>query len=282
MTIASNLQRIVDAKAAIRAAIQDRGVEIPDTEKLDAYHEYIDQITGGGGQAVFEPDLSQVQNAAQLDNLQNIIDAGKAQEYLNLGDELLISYDNTTMPMQVVGFTDATVQKEGEDVIVPAIQLGMKYCATGTTAWGTGRSTYSASAPRAQINNTIKPKFSEDFLNCLGKTKVQSYVPNNDVDVVYDELFIPSLVELGQSASWYGAYAVEGYTFQYYQGADSSKLIKNVFGTTSSQGYWTRSSATNSETEFYVSHKGIVQGQSLIYVASYPIAAFCNFIGKGK
>lgn len=48
MTIATNLQRIIDAKAAIRAAIQEKGVEIPDSEKLDAYHEYIDQITGGG------------------------------------------------------------------------------------------------------------------------------------------------------------------------------------------------------------------------------------------
>lgn len=186
------------------------------------------------------------------------------------------------MPMRVVGFADATVQKDGEDVVVPAIQLGMKYCVEPMCGWGSRRSVYSGSIPRTQINNTIKPKFSDDFLNCLGKTKVQSYSSADGLDVVYDDLFVPSLEKLGQSASWYTGYSYEGPTFQYYQGADSSKLIKTLFGTATNSGYWTRSSASNSETQFYINHKGIATGQSLIYIASYYIVAFCNFIGKGE
>lgn len=45
MTIASNLQRIINAKTTIKAAIEEKGVEIPNEEKLDTYHEYIDQIS---------------------------------------------------------------------------------------------------------------------------------------------------------------------------------------------------------------------------------------------
>lgn len=48
MTIASDLTRIKDAKVAIRQAIIDKGVEVPETEKLDTYYSYIDQISDSG------------------------------------------------------------------------------------------------------------------------------------------------------------------------------------------------------------------------------------------
>lgn len=47
-TIAENLDRIVDAKEAIRGAIIDKGVQVPSDAKIDEYSTFIGQIEGGG------------------------------------------------------------------------------------------------------------------------------------------------------------------------------------------------------------------------------------------
>lgn len=49
-TIAENLDRIVDAKEAIRGAIIDKGVQVPSDAKIDEYSTLIGQIEGGGGE----------------------------------------------------------------------------------------------------------------------------------------------------------------------------------------------------------------------------------------
>lgn len=45
MTIASEITRIQNAKASIKASIENKGVTVPNTEKLDGYYSYIDQIS---------------------------------------------------------------------------------------------------------------------------------------------------------------------------------------------------------------------------------------------
>lgn len=47
-TIAENLDRIVDAKEAIRGAITAKGVQVPSDAKIDEYSTFIGQIEGGG------------------------------------------------------------------------------------------------------------------------------------------------------------------------------------------------------------------------------------------
>jgi len=46
-TIAENLTRIQQAKSDIRTSIQNKGVQVPDSDTIDTYSGYIDQITGG-------------------------------------------------------------------------------------------------------------------------------------------------------------------------------------------------------------------------------------------
>lgn len=46
MTICSHVRRIINAKAAIRAAIIEKGVDVPETDLIDKYAAYIDQISG--------------------------------------------------------------------------------------------------------------------------------------------------------------------------------------------------------------------------------------------
>ena len=51
MSIADDLIRIADAKAEIRTAIQAKGVTVPADSLIDAYPDYVDAISGGGGGA---------------------------------------------------------------------------------------------------------------------------------------------------------------------------------------------------------------------------------------
>lgn len=50
MTISSELNRIQNAKASIKAAIEDKGVPVDSSLRLDGYAEKIGEISGGGGE----------------------------------------------------------------------------------------------------------------------------------------------------------------------------------------------------------------------------------------
>ena len=49
MTVSDQIRRIKNAKAAIKEAIQNKGVTVSDTAKLDEYPALIDSITVGEG-----------------------------------------------------------------------------------------------------------------------------------------------------------------------------------------------------------------------------------------
>lgn len=241
---------------------------------------FIAKSNSGGGD-IFDPvDPDNV----DLDNLSNIVKAGKASEYLNLGDELSIAYDTTIMPMRVVGFADATVRQNGADVTIPAIQMEMKDCAAGTTKWSSSNGvSYSASALKSYIEEQIQPKFSDDFLACLGETKVQFCTTKNDADVSYNKLFAPSMAELGVTDTTYNTAqqnSIEGPVFQYYEGTNDTKRIKQAIDATgTAQNYWTRSLYGGTGYSFgriYI--KGSPNFDS--YYQSRYTAAVCNFIGK--
>lgn len=49
MSIATEITRLATAKSNIKTAIENKGVQVPSSTKLDAYPQYISQIEGGGG-----------------------------------------------------------------------------------------------------------------------------------------------------------------------------------------------------------------------------------------
>ena len=56
MSIQTELSRIINAKAAIKAAIEGKGVTVPDTTLLDGMAALIESIeAGGGGETDFSP-----------------------------------------------------------------------------------------------------------------------------------------------------------------------------------------------------------------------------------
>ena len=50
MSVQSEITRISNAKAAIKTALANKSVIVPDATKLDDYADYIDQIQAGGGE----------------------------------------------------------------------------------------------------------------------------------------------------------------------------------------------------------------------------------------
>lgn len=60
MSIASEIERLQNAKADIKTSIESKGVTVPSNETLDNYSDYIDSIqTGGGGTtSVFKKDVN--------------------------------------------------------------------------------------------------------------------------------------------------------------------------------------------------------------------------------
>ena len=49
MSISTDLTRLQSAKAAMKTAMQNKGVTVPDDAKLDAFAALIDSIPAGGG-----------------------------------------------------------------------------------------------------------------------------------------------------------------------------------------------------------------------------------------
>lgn len=232
----------------------------------------------------FEPDLSGVLDKTQLDNLQAIVGAGKASEYLSLGDELKVTYSSYTMPFEVVGFEDIVAGVDGTEKTVHAINLLAKYTNDLGCNWGANNSQpYQDSTLRSVIRNGYKNNLNNNFVECLAKTRVRTYSRDGTTNTVYDELFAPSMAQLGVTNTSYNnaqQSAVEGPAFTAYNGSDNTKRIKQAINATGiAQDYWTRSLYSSSSSGFgLVITSGAPTYNS--YSISYRVVAACNFIAK--
>ena len=66
MSVSSEITRLSSAKAAIKTAIENKGVTVPSSAKLDDYASLIDDISTGGGGAILTPtagDYPVIENA---------------------------------------------------------------------------------------------------------------------------------------------------------------------------------------------------------------------------
>lgn len=228
------------------------------------------------------PDLTKVLTAEDFDNIQNIIDAGKVSEYFNLGDELKVTYGQVVMPFEVVGWED--VEIEGGQ-IVPALNLLAKYTNDSPTQYGSSRDVvYSASTLRGVITGEYQGYLDNDFVACLGSTKVQTVNRGSGVDIVYDKLFAPSMAQLGVTNIEFNdtaQAAAEGPVFTAYVGAADAKRVRcKITSTSTGSSYWTRSCYWSVRRFF-----GVILDSGHPHAYNYRGAgdsvAVCNLIGKG-
>lgn len=271
MAYQEELQQLVGAKESMRQSIIAKGVDVPESAKIEEYPEYIAQITGDSS----IPDLSKVLTKDDFEIIQNIIDAGKAREKFKLGDEFLVSYGSYTMPFEVVGFED--VEVEGGETKL-AINLLAKYTSETASAWAiNGSTTYSASVLRARVTTTYQNKLNSDFVACLADTKTQTYSRDGTTDIVYDKLFAPSTAQLGATGDDYHE-EIEGPVFTAYQGVEDIKRAKSaVDGDGTPVLYWSRTLSNFDKYCHNIAPSGrfgnSADGNTL------PIVVACNFIG---
>ena len=83
MSIRTELDRLSQAKEDIAQAIRDKGVEVGEADKLDAYPAKIAEITGGGGEKVKITDASYLcVNGERLsENFLNLFDFSNCKNY---------------------------------------------------------------------------------------------------------------------------------------------------------------------------------------------------------
>lgn len=237
--------------------------------------------------ALYPPDLSQPFDDAAIENLSNIVQAGKAQDYLSLHDELLIPYGDIVMPFEVVGFTNVVAKVNGGDQTISCINLLAKYTSADTTAYAdNANSKYSNSILRAFMTITYQGRLLDSFVNCLAETRVQTYSKDKTTDVIYDKVFPPSYTQLGAPFADFTNSAqevVDGPKYTAFQNATITDDIKYGIDTPdTAQPYWTRSICmpfgdVDANSYMNVTASGYPGGY--LYSNKYRVVGACNFVG---
>lgn len=131
MTIASNLERIIAAKADIKAAIGEKGVEVPDAALISDYHTYIDQINSAPAIDPDNPTLAALKLALATND---------PSSYYPIGTEIPDTWDGNDNPLIVAQYTSIRLSDGSQK---PGAYLVRKFASETAMAWGTAG--YSAS-----------------------------------------------------------------------------------------------------------------------------------------
>lgn len=75
MSIASEIERLQDAKSALKTAIEGKGVSVPASTKLDGYSALVDSIEQGGGGGFSKEDLGSISLFIRARETPTILDA---------------------------------------------------------------------------------------------------------------------------------------------------------------------------------------------------------------
>lgn len=185
MTIASNLQRIINAKAAIKAAIIEKGVEVPDDEKVDEYYSYIDQINTGPG---YDPDNP------TLEGLKAALDAGDYDAF-PVGTEIPDTYNGHDSPLIVAQYLDSS-NNESYGYIDGAFLVRKYVEPTSKVFASTGSSDY----PTSTIKNFLDTEY---YNNCSEELKglITQFDLPYQYTTVPSKWFLMSDVEVN-AATW--------------------------------------------------------------------------------
>lgn len=112
-TIAENLDRIVDAKEAIRGAIIDKGVQVPSDAKIDEYSAFVGQIQGGGGEDTLKMYIDGtivkdgVLDLSNYDTLINGMFSGS--QWTGKIHKIILSQNIETIPYQCLHYANASI-----------------------------------------------------------------------------------------------------------------------------------------------------------------------------
>lgn len=170
MTIASDLTRIRDAKVAIRQAIIDKGVDVPETELMDTYHEYIDQISGRPSGPTGDGTFADLTLALSTDN---------PAKYYPIGTEIPDTYNGNDNPLIVAQYLDSTNNSAygGAEGVI----LVRKYVEPVSVQWSSSKydSLYANSGIASYLATTYLDNCSDEIKDLLSDITIQCYYNAN-------------------------------------------------------------------------------------------------------
>lgn len=252
MTIATNLQRIIDAKAAIKAAIAEKGVEVPDAEKLDTYYSYIDQIGGGGGG--YDPDNPTV------DGLKNALNAGDFSAF-PANSVIPDTYNGQAFNWIVGHYGTATMAdgstKEGvylfADHIVQRLSLS-----SGSDQY------YNNSRVNTWLNDTFLTNCSDTMQSIVGEIQLPVYT-DTTVNAKMWSMSIAEVMGQDPAASTGGGVPWDAWKDRTHlsspsTSSNSGRVMKESNG---SAYYWWLRSYSNPTTAWCVNANGSISTSTL-------------------
>lgn len=236
MTIASDLTRIKNAKQSIKAAIGEKGVEVPDTELISTYSTYIDQITTGGP----TPPTGD----GTLTDLKKALDYGNAAELYPAGTEIPDTYAGNSNPLIVAQYLDST-NNFAYGGVEGAILI-RKFVEPTSQQFG-GSVDYASSAIKNFLDTTYLDNCSEALKSVIAEVNI----PYN-YTTVKSKLFLMSAYEVCNIGN--GTY--EGVMWDYWKQKtglsapnamytnNNGRIMKDRNGT--AQSVWLRSRYSSS------------------------------------
>lgn len=228
------------------------------------------------------PDLSEPLTESQYQDLKAVIKAGKASEYYNVGDTIKVSYGNHIMPFEIMDFESTTRQKNGNEEVVPAINVWARYTDdVGELYDNDIEASYSGSALRTFITGPYQNKLDPNFVACLADSKVETVKQDGSIDVVYDKLYAPSFSQVNVKGSNYVTpeqIAIEGASFNKEDGGQQWRIRQGIDSQSTGKTYWLRSSKL---ADVAYAGRVLYNGNSGIAdkTVSYFVAPAGNLIG---
>lgn len=260
MSIASNLQRIMDAKSAIRESIVRVGVDLPESEKIDTYYQYIDQIGS-------KPNPS---GDGTLADLKLALSADNPAEYYPVGTELEDTYDGQSNPLIVAQYLDSKNNEKYDGA--EGVILIRKYVEPTSQEWST-TSYYKNSTINSFLMTTYYNNCSDNLRELISEINVPCYTGYDTYTPVPVKLFLMSAYEVCStsmntvSGSNLG---LEGIMWEYWRqqtGLNSPSISGNngrIMRGRDGVAYdiWLRTASTTTGTKQYVNKYGDVGTRS--------------------
>lgn len=163
MAIADEIKRIQDAKASIKSSIENKGVSVPSSAKLDTYASYISSIEGGGGGT---------QSFKYVDNTE-FDDYGRLTKMRFIGSNVPMNAFRY-MPIEYAELTDS-VTSIG-DYAFQNCDIKSINIPNGITMIGTGVFNNCLSLTSIEIPNSVTSIGSNAFAGCSSLTSLN--IPN--------------------------------------------------------------------------------------------------------
>lgn len=264
-TIAEELAELRATKAAIRQAIIEKGVDVPESELIDTYHDYIDLI---GADWLPEPGVY------DLPNLKKALNTGNPAKYFPVGTEVSDTWSGQPYPLIVASYGNIELAT-GE--IRLGVWLVRKNCTADEGAVGTAD--YAQSGIQSWLDGAYASACSQELQSLVATIKVVTQKPQSaSTSILNTKYFFPSLQQLGGNTGLDSmpAQNIEGEAWEYFSNpettgnANDRRIFKTIGGV--AKACWTRSAnQSTANSMWYVTEDGsLLSGSPTVAHASAP------------